>query len=47
MHRDLLNGRKLELDALSGAAVRLGALKNVETPIHQTIYVALQPHAHT
>lgn len=45
MHRDLLNGRRLELDALNGAAVRLGSAKNIATPVHQTIYVALAPHA--
>lgn len=45
MHRDLMNGRRLELDALNGAVVRLGASKNVAAPINQTIYVALAPHA--
>ncbi len=42
MHRDLLNGRRLEIDALSGAVVRLGDAKNVKTPVHHTIYVALK-----
>lgn len=45
MHRDLLAGRRLELEALSGAAVRLGSVKGIPTPIHQTIYIALQPYA--
>jgi 2-dehydropantoate 2-reductase len=42
MHVDLERGRRLEIDALSGAVVRLGAAKNVPTPVHQTIYVALK-----
>jgi 2-dehydropantoate 2-reductase len=45
MHRDLLAGRRLELDALNGAVVRLGSALGVSTPIHQTIYVALEPHS--
>lgn len=45
MHRDLISGRRLELDALNGAAVRLGAAHGIATPVHQTIYVALEPHA--
>jgi 2-dehydropantoate 2-reductase len=45
MHRDLLNRRRLELDALNGAVVRLGEAKGIPTPVHQTIYVALEPHA--
>ncbi len=42
MHRDLVNGKRLEIDALSGAVVRLGAAKSIKTPVHQTIYVALK-----
>ena len=43
MHKDLLKGNRLEIDALSGAVVRLGAAKGIATPVHQTIYVALKP----
>ncbi len=42
MHKDLLNGKRLEIDALSGAIVRLGAAKRIPTPVHQTIYMALK-----
>jgi len=42
MHKDLLKGNRLEIDALSGAIVRLGAAKGVPTPVHQTIYAALK-----
>jgi len=42
MHKDLLKGNRLEIDALSGAIVRLGAVKGVPTPVHQTIYAALK-----
>jgi len=42
MHKDLLKGNRLEIDALSGAVVRLGAAKQIATPVHQTIYVALK-----
>jgi 2-dehydropantoate 2-reductase len=42
MHKDLLKGNRLEIDALSGAVVRYGAAKGVPTPAHQTIYTALK-----
>ncbi len=42
MQLDLEQGKRLEIDALSGAIVRLGAAKGVPTPVHQTIYVALK-----
>jgi len=42
MQLDLEAGKRLEIDALSGAIVRLGAEKNVPTPVHHTIYVALK-----
>ena len=44
MHIDLARGRRLELDAFSGAVVRLGAEKEVVTPIHRSFYLALKPH---
>lgn len=43
MQLDLEAGKRLEIDALSGAVVRFGAAKNIATPVHQTIYVALKP----
>ncbi|MBL4758585.1 MAG: 2-dehydropantoate 2-reductase [Rhizobiales bacterium] len=40
---DLENGRRLELDGLSGAVVRLGRELDIPTPVHATIYAALKP----
>jgi len=42
MQLDLEQGKRLEIDALSGAVIHLGAAKGVPTPVHQTIYVALK-----
>lgn len=42
MQLDWEAGKRLEIDALSGAVVRWGVAKNVPTPVHQTIYVALK-----
>lgn len=39
---DLENGRRLELDGLSGAVVRLGECHDVPTPVHRTAYAALK-----
>jgi len=41
---DLVNKKPMELDALSGTVVRLGAQLGVPTPIHHTLYAALIPH---
>jgi len=43
--QDLLQGRRLELDALHGHASRLGERLGVPTPAAFAIYAALQPHA--
>ena len=42
MQLDVEQGKRLEIDALSGAVVRLGAAKGIKTPVHQTIYVGLK-----
>ncbi len=42
MQLDVEQGKRLEIDALSGAVVRLGAAKSIATPVHQTIYVGLK-----
>ena len=42
MQLDLEAGKRLEIDALNGAVVHLGAAKGIATPVHQTIYVALK-----
>ncbi|HTK29711.1 MAG TPA: 2-dehydropantoate 2-reductase [Vicinamibacterales bacterium] len=44
MLEDLERGRRLELPWLSGAVVRMGREKNVETPIHRFIAAVLAPH---
>ncbi|MBT3789778.1 MAG: 2-dehydropantoate 2-reductase [Alphaproteobacteria bacterium] len=43
MYQDLEAGRRLEIKYLSGAVVRLGIEKGVETPIHRTAWVAIKP----
>jgi len=40
----LLAGRRLELEHLNGAAVRLGRQLGVDTPINFVIYAALKPY---
>ncbi len=40
---DLEGRRRLEIDALSGAVVRLGAEVGVQTPIHRELYACLKP----
>ncbi|HEX7593072.1 MAG TPA: 2-dehydropantoate 2-reductase [Anaerolineae bacterium] len=42
MQLDVEQGKRLEIDALNGAVVRLAAAKGLATPVHQTIYVALK-----
>jgi 2-dehydropantoate 2-reductase len=44
MYYDLINRKPLEIDALSGTVVRLGAEHEIATPIHRTIYAALLPY---
>jgi len=43
MQRDLVNGRPSELEAQSGAVVRLGRAHSFRTPVHEFIYSALLP----
>jgi 2-dehydropantoate 2-reductase len=38
---DLEQGKRLEIDALSGAVVRLGAEKRIPTPVHLSICAGL------
>ena len=44
MHADFENGRPTELDALSGAVIRLGKQIGVPTPVHSFLYSVLLPH---
>jgi 2-dehydropantoate 2-reductase len=43
MHRDVMAGRRSELDAQIGAVVRLGQEVRVATPLHAFIYGSLLP----
>lgn len=45
MQYDLVHGKRLELDALHGHAVRLGERLGVPTPTVFAVYAALKPHA--
>jgi 2-dehydropantoate 2-reductase len=45
MHYDLVHGKRLELEALHGHAVRLGERLGVPTPTVFAVYAALAPHA--
>jgi 2-dehydropantoate 2-reductase len=43
MQRDLIAGRPSELEAQSGAVVRLGRARGFSTPVHEFIYNAMLP----
>ncbi|HET8625671.1 MAG TPA: 2-dehydropantoate 2-reductase [Gemmatimonadales bacterium] len=43
LQRDIVEGRRSELDAWSGAVVRLGLAAGVPTPVHSFIYGSLLP----
>jgi 2-dehydropantoate 2-reductase len=45
LHHDLVGGKRLELEALHGHAVRLGERLGVPTPTVFAVYAALKPHA--
>lgn len=45
LHHDLVHGKRLELEALHGHAVRLGERLGVPTPTVFAVYAALKPHA--
>ena len=44
LHHDLIHGKRLELEALHGHAVRLGERYGVPTPTVFAIYTALLPY---
>jgi 2-dehydropantoate 2-reductase len=43
LQRDIAAGKPSELDAWTGAVVRLGAKHGVPTPLHSFLYAALLP----
>ena len=43
LHRDIVVGKPSELEAWSGAVVRLGAESGVPTPLHGFLYASLLP----
>ena len=43
LHYDLTHGKRLELEALHGHAVRLGAQHGIPTPTLSVVYAALRP----
>lgn len=45
LYHDLAHGRRLELEALQGHAVRLGARHGIPTPALSAVYAALRPAA--
>jgi 2-dehydropantoate 2-reductase len=44
LHHDLVHGKRLELEALHGHAVRLGDKLGVATPMVTAVYAGLKPH---
>ncbi len=44
LHHDLTHGRRLEIEALQGYAVRLGEELGVPTPVLFSVYAALRPY---
>ena len=45
LHHDLAEGKRLELEALHGHAVRLGERLGIPTPMVFAVYAALKPYA--
>lgn len=45
MHTDLKQGKRLELEWLSGAVVRFGREKGIPTPVNADVHAALRPFA--
>jgi 2-dehydropantoate 2-reductase len=44
MYFDVMQGRKLELEAINGAVVRLGRQHGVPTPLNFAVYAGLLPY---
>lgn len=44
LYHDLVRGRPIENDAISGVVVRLGRKHGIDTPVHQFAHAALKPY---
>lgn len=44
LYYDLVHGKPLEIEALAGTVVRLGAALGIPTPVNRAVYAALLPH---
>ncbi len=44
LYYDLVRGKKLEIEALAGTVVRLGAVHGIPTPVNRVVYAALLPY---
>lgn len=44
LYHDLVNGKPLEIEALSGRVVALGKALGIATPVHRAMYAALLPY---
>jgi 2-dehydropantoate 2-reductase len=44
LYHDLVNGRRMEVEAFSGTIIRLGKELNIPTPVHRAIYAGLLPY---
>jgi 2-dehydropantoate 2-reductase len=44
MYFDLLAGKRLELEAINGAVVRMGRQHGVPTPLNEVVYAGLKPY---
>ncbi len=44
LYYDLINGKRLELEALNGTIVRVGREHGIDTPMNFAIYAALKPY---
>jgi ketopantoate reductase len=44
MYHDLVNQKRLEIEAFSGTVIRYGKERGVQTPVHQEIYDGLLPY---
>ena len=44
LYYDLIRGKPLEIEALAGTVVRLGAVHGISTPVNRAVYASLLPY---